>query len=88
MLFNDYTSVPSWQACRDRHMMLTSILDGGFFGLTVAVLNTIQGPTSSISPPYNVSRIVYGLPALLVSRMTLTDMIWPRHVPFCTSASR
>jgi hypothetical protein len=27
MLFNDYTSVPLWQACRDRHIVLTSILD-------------------------------------------------------------
>jgi hypothetical protein len=26
LLIEDYTSVPSWQACRDRHIVLTSIL--------------------------------------------------------------
>jgi hypothetical protein len=29
MLINDYTSVPSWQACRDRHILLRSILVRG-----------------------------------------------------------
>jgi hypothetical protein len=54
MLFKDYTSVPSWQACRDRHItvlastiVLTSILDRDLYvGLTVMVLNPIQGPKS------------------------------------------
>jgi hypothetical protein len=47
MLFDDYTSVPSWQACRDRHIMLTAILDLHLYlGLTVTVLNLIRGPTS------------------------------------------
>jgi hypothetical protein len=27
MLFKDYTSVLSWQACKDRHIVLTSIQD-------------------------------------------------------------
>jgi hypothetical protein len=26
MLIDDYATVPSWQACRDRHIVLTSIL--------------------------------------------------------------
>jgi hypothetical protein len=25
LLIDDYTSVPTWQACRDRHVVLTSI---------------------------------------------------------------
>jgi hypothetical protein len=29
MLFDDYTSVPSWQACRGRHIVLTPILVKG-----------------------------------------------------------
>jgi hypothetical protein len=31
MLFNDYTIVLSWRTCRDRHIVLTSILDGHLY---------------------------------------------------------
>jgi hypothetical protein len=39
MLFNDYTDVLSWHACRARHIVLTLILDLHLiFGHTVTVL--------------------------------------------------
>jgi hypothetical protein len=47
MLFNDYTDVLSWHACRARHTVLTLILDLDLIiGHTVTGLSLIDGSTS------------------------------------------
>jgi hypothetical protein len=55
LLGRDYTSVPSWQACRDSHIVLTMILDLDLYlwaycyGLLVGILSKVLRVCNSLS---------------------------------------
>jgi hypothetical protein len=84
MLFNDYTSVLSWRACRDRHIVLTSILDGHLY------LWAYCYSLESYPRPYE-SVIVVRIPRVII--ITLRDKyhvraIWPVRPCYTPLATR